>query len=110
MKNPHNDLELYIGGITNRFAAYTGNIIEDKPLRECTAAVLTTLDKNMRRKRKNNYSAKRDGDRVDFDIVCNLRNQKNGEKFKKLYDKGDFSDYGSQSEAASRTQKIRPTG
>ena len=31
MKNPHNDLELYIGGITNRFAAYTGNIIEDKP-------------------------------------------------------------------------------
>ena len=99
MKNPNNDLELYIGGITNRFAAYTGNIIEDKPLRECTAAVLTTLDKNMRRKEKTKYSAKRDGDRTDFDIVCNLRKQKNGEKFKKLYDQGDFSDYGSQSEA-----------
>ncbi len=99
MKNPHNDLELYIGGITNRFAAYTGNIIEDKPLRECTAAVLTTLDKNMRRKEKTKYSAKRDGDRVDFDIVCNLRKQKNGDKFKKLYDEGNFSDYGSQSEA-----------
>ena len=38
-------LELYIGGITNRFAAFTGNIIEDKPPRECTAAVLTTLIK-----------------------------------------------------------------
>jgi len=99
MKNPHNDLELYIGGITNRFAAYTGNIIEDKPLRECTAAVLTTLDKNMRRKGKTKYSAKRDGDRTDFDIACNLRKQKNGEKFRKLYDEGDFSDYGSQSEA-----------
>ena len=99
MKNPHNDLELYIGGITNRFAAYTGNIIEDKPLRECTAAVLTTLDKNMRRKGKAKYSAKRDGDRADFDIACNLRKQKNSEKFKKLYDKGDFSDYSSQSEA-----------
>lgn len=99
MKNPHNDLELYIGGITNRFAAFTGNIIEDKPLRECTTAVLTTLDKNMRRKGKTKYSAKRDGDRNDFDIVCNLRKQKNGEKFKKLYDEGNFSDYGSQSEA-----------
>jgi putative DNA primase/helicase len=99
MKNPNNDLELYIGGITNRFAAYTGNVIEDKPLRECTAAVLTTLDKNMRRKEKTKYSAKRDGDRADFDIACNLRKQKNGDKFRKLYDQGDFSDYGSQSEA-----------
>lgn len=51
-KNSKIDLELYVGGITNRYAAYTGNIIEDKPLRECTAAVLTTLDKNMRRKTK----------------------------------------------------------
>ena len=98
-KNSNNDLELYVGGITNRFAAFTGNIIGDKPLRECTAAVLTTLDKNMRRKEKTNYSAKRDGDRADFDIVCNLRKQKNGDKFKKLFDEGDFSDYGSQSES-----------
>lgn len=98
-KNSTTDLELYVGGITNRFAVYTGNIIEDKPLRECTSAVLTTLDKNMRRKEKTNYSANRDGNRADFDIVCNLRKQKNGDKFKKLYDEGDFSDYGSQSEA-----------
>jgi len=98
-KNSIIDLELYVGGITNRFAAYTGNIIEDKPLRECTTAVLTTLDKNMCRKEKTKYSANRDGDRADFDIVCNLRKQKNGEKFKKLYKEGDFSDYGSQSEA-----------
>jgi len=53
----------------------------------------------MRRKEKTKYSAKRDGDRADFDIACNLRKQKNGDKFKKLYDEGDFSDYGSQSEA-----------
>ena len=98
-KNPHNNLELYIGGITNRFAAFTGNIINDKPLRECTAAVLTTLDKNMRRKGKAKYSAKRDGDRTYFDIVCNLRKQKNGDKFKKLYDDGDISGYSSHSEA-----------
>ena len=98
-KNPNNKMELYIGGITNRFAVYTGNVIEDKPLRECTAAILTTLDKDMRRKPKAKYSEKRDGSKADFDIVCNLRKQKNGEKFSKLYDSGDFSEYNSQSEA-----------
>ncbi|MBR5752093.1 MAG: hypothetical protein IKX84_06855 [Clostridia bacterium] len=50
MKNPHNDTELYFGCITNRFAAYTGNAIKDVPLRECTDALLVTLDRDMRRK------------------------------------------------------------
>lgn len=53
----------------------------------------------MRRKPKVKYSEKRDGSKADFDIVCNLRKQKNGEKFSKLYDSGDFSEYNSQSEA-----------
>lgn len=61
-KNPHNNTELYIGGITNRFACFTGNAILDAPLKDCTQAVLTTLDKDMRRKKKKKYSAKRDGD------------------------------------------------
>lgn len=98
-KNSKIDLEMYIGGITNRFAAYTGNSIKNKPLKDCTKAVLTTLKTEMRKSEKTNYSAKRDGDRETFDIVCNLRKQKNGDKFKKLYDEGNFSDYGSQSEA-----------
>ncbi len=99
MKNPNNRLELYVGGLTNRFAAFTGDVILNEHLRESTAAVLLTLDKNMRKAEKAKYSEKRDGDRAGFDIVCNLRKQKNGEKFRKLYDDGDFSDYGSQSEA-----------
>ena len=33
MKNPHNGVELYYGGITNRFAVFTGNVIWGKPLR-----------------------------------------------------------------------------
>ncbi len=100
MKNPHNDTELYYGGITNRFAAFTGDVIWDRPLKDCTDALLVTLDKNMRRKPKEKYSAKRDGgDKAAFDIVASLLKQKNGEKFRKLYQAGDFSDYGSQSEA-----------
>ena len=100
MKNPHNSTELYCGGITNRFAVYTGNVIRNVPLKECTDALLVTLDKDMRRKQKVKYSEKRDGDdRELFDIVANLLKQKNGEKFRKLYCDGDFSDYGSKSEA-----------
>lgn len=98
-KNPNNKMELYIGGITNRFAVYTGNVIENEPLSECTSAILTTLDKDMRRKEKSKYSPKRDGNKEDFDTVCNLRKQKNGDKFIKLYDRGDYSDYNSHSEA-----------
>ena len=48
-KNPNNGTELYMGGLTNRFAVYTENIVQDKPLRDCTNAVLVTLEKNMSR-------------------------------------------------------------
>lgn len=99
MKNPNNGAELYIGGLTNRFATFTNNTVQNTPLADCTEAVLTTLDKDMRRSQPKNYSAKRDGDREPFDIICNLRKQKNGAKFAGLFDKGDFSAYGSQSEA-----------
>ena len=100
MKNPHNDTELYCGGLTNRFAVYTGNAIRDVPLKDCTEALLITLDKDMRREQKVKYSEKRDGsDKEIFDIVANLKKQKNGDKFSRLYTKGDYSDYGSQSEA-----------
>jgi len=98
-KNPNNHLELYIGGLTNRFAAYTGDVILNEPLRESTAAVLLTLDRNMRKAERVKYIEKRDGKREYFDIVSSLRKQKNGEKFKKLYDEGDISEYGSHSEA-----------
>lgn len=99
MKNPKNRMELYIGGLTNRFAVFTGNAIENNPLRECTDAILTTLDRDMRRKENVSVSPERDGSGADFDIVCRLRSQKNGDKFSRLYDDGDFSGYGSQSEA-----------
>ena len=100
-KNPNNHIELYFGHATNRYATFTGNAINAKELTDGTTACLTTLDKDMRRKSKTNYSMIRDGDREAFDIICNLRKQKNGEKFSKLYDHGDWQGcgYGSQSEA-----------
>lgn len=92
MRSP-DDLELYIGGITNRFAVYTGDAVNDCDISDCTEAVLTTLDKEMRRKPKTKYSERRDGDRADFDIIADLRKAKNGEKFMALYDRGDISGY-----------------
>ncbi len=98
-KNPNTEMELYIGGATNRFAVYTGNVVSDVPLADCTAAILTTLDKNMRRAEKKKYSAKRDGDKQIYNIISKLREQKNGEKFAALFDRGDITGYGSPSEA-----------
>ncbi|WP_315507602.1 phage/plasmid primase, P4 family [Pyramidobacter piscolens] len=99
-KNPNNNMELYFGAITNRFAVFTGKIIRDADIIDCTDAVLLTLDKDMRRKDKQKYSEKRDGgDKEVFDIVASLMKQKNGEKFRRLYNDGDYSEYGSQSEA-----------
>lgn len=99
MKNPNNSTELYFGGITNRFAVFTGDAICDKPLADCTDAVIETLNKYMKR---NNVTSETEttADAVDaFDIVASLRKQKNGAKFSKLYDDGDYSDFGSHSEA-----------
>ncbi len=100
MKNPHNNTELYIGGITNRFACFTEDSITDVPLNDCTQAVLTTLDKDMRRKKKKNYSATRDGDADIAFIIVALRKQKNGQKFEMLFDRGDISEYGDDDSAA----------
>ena len=102
-KNPKNHIEMYFGAITNRFSVFTGNAIRNVPISDCTDAALLTLESDMRKK-PITRSESSDTDYVDiasddFDIICNLRKQKNGEKFKKLYDDGDFSDYGSQSEA-----------
>lgn len=47
LKNPHNKVEQYIGGLTNRFAVYTEDVVLAEPLKDCTQAILTTLDKDM---------------------------------------------------------------
>ena len=104
-KNPHNGMELYIGGLTNRFAVYTGKVAVGKPLKDCTDAILATLECDMRRKQPKQAkpSAKKNVDKSEDEkilgIIEALRRQKNGEKFSRLFDEGDISGYGSESEA-----------
>lgn len=97
VKNPNNQLELYIGGLTNRIACFTGKAINDKPLIDATQAVLVTLQHEMIR--KDGTSKPISGDVELFDVICDCRRFKNKEKFTTLYDLGDWSDYGSHSEA-----------
>lgn len=94
-KNPHNDLEIYIGGPTNRYLTFTGNVISDLPLMDRTNEVLTFLDTYM----KKELFSKTDNGSDAFDIIVTARKAKNGEKFIALFDKGDISDYVSPSEA-----------
>ncbi|QGG47404.1 phage/plasmid primase, P4 family [Heliorestis convoluta] len=92
-KNPHNDMEIYIGGLTNRYLTFTGETINDVPLADRTDEVLTFLDKYMKKERFKEDSCDH------FDIIVTARKAKNGEKFIALFDKGDISGYGSPSEA-----------
>lgn len=81
--HPDNGLELYMGQLTNRFAAFTGNVILDRPLQDCTDSVLYTLDCCMKKSKKTtNKESKADK------IITALRNQKNGAKFSELFDHG----------------------
>ena len=103
-KNPNNGLELYVGGLTNRFAVFTGDAIQDVPLADCTDAILTTLEQDMRRETTAPAAiVQLDNSAVTeediFEIVTGLRAAKNGDKFRRLYDEGDISGYGSHSEA-----------
>ena len=108
-KNPHNGTEVYIGSLTNRFAAFTGDVVQDLPLVDCTDALLALLEEDMR---KDKYSKSReekpdelidevideDDPRIE-DIITALRWDRNAPKFVRLFDNGDITGYGSQSEA-----------
>lgn len=127
-KNPHNNLELYIGGATNRYATFTGKVLVEKPVAEQTSKVLTFLELYMKKalftktdsansKSKSNIFSTKAAAKgamnkspqatnittlepmADFEIVITARKAKNGAKFSALYDKGDISAFESQSNA-----------
>lgn len=90
MKNSSIELELYVGGCTNRMACFTGNNVNDKELNDCTDAVIFTLDNEMLKKKDVNIADK---------ILKVIKNQDDNQKAIDLID-GNFTSYfGSQSEA-----------
>lgn len=104
-KNVKLGIECYIGGITKRYFTYTGNVINDKPITDCTEKLLTFLDKYML-KEKTTESKSTSTTHTDEDIkstiytddICNyiieiIKESKQAEKFEKLFFKGDITEY-----------------
>ncbi|MBQ0134229.1 MAG: hypothetical protein KBS46_03765 [Clostridiales bacterium] len=97
----HGDLELYIGGITNRYAAFTGNALMDIPLQDCTDAVLETLERDLKRDEGQPWQTPLTEEEVEglrdldaAEVIDALCRQANGEKFRRLFYDGDLTDYG----------------
>ena len=91
--HPDNGLELYFGDLTSRFAVFTGNVINEQPLTDCTDALLYTLNRYMKRSAAQSALEKK-----AEKIIQELRGQKNGVKFSRIFDDGQWEEYGSQSE------------
>lgn len=103
-KNPNNGTELYIGGLTNRFAVFTEDVIQNESLKECTNAILVTLNKDMLRDKPDPHAEREQLARQVTEqnaqiVIDGLLHQKNWEKFYQLFEEGDISAFGSQSEA-----------
>lgn len=100
-KNPHNKIECYIGGLTNRFFTYTENVIVDRAINDCTEQLLSFLDKYMQKEIKELST-----EDVDItadtclDIINIIKESKQAEKFNKLFFEGDISDYGEDDSSA----------
>ena len=97
--HPTNGLELYIGQLTNRYAAFTGNAIKDVPVSDCTEAVLYVLNEYMRKPTTKTKKRKEtDLDMRADNIIQALRSQKNAAKFNSLFDNGTWGDCTDHSE------------
>ena len=88
-KNPHNNIECYIAGLTSRYFTFTESMIENKPIRECTKELLIFLDKYMLKHINSNEEMQSAND----NIINIILNSKQGEKFKMLYFDGDITNY-----------------
>ena len=126
-KNPHNELECYIAGLTNRYFTFTGNKISEKDaLIDKTEELLIFLDKYMQKENfktptnSQNFQAPIEDKKAvsesvfpstpaeASDIQQQLpsdwlevaRKAKNGDKFSALYDFGDVSLYNNDDSSA----------
>lgn len=91
VKNPKNELECYIGGCTNRFFTFTGNMCSrSSEIVDCTDEVLYFFNKYMRKEQTT----------MSLDVLERARTAKNGDAFVALYDNGDIAKYNNDDSSA----------
>ena len=98
----HDNLEVYIPGMTNRYLTVTGNTIRNMDLTDRSDRLNQILDKYMKRRQKT-APAKPAAPSTpltlsDNELIAKASEAKNGAKFNALWN-GDISGYTSQSEA-----------
>ncbi len=118
-KNQQINVELYIGGLTNRYMTFTGNVITDNdgnpitdlPVEDRTEEVLEFLEKYMKKSDFNPVHMKENHNLYenvvsvsssglsDNEVIKIARSAANSDKFISLFYDGDISTYESQSEA-----------
>lgn len=106
MKNPQNGIECYIGGMTNRFITFTEDVVEDKLLNTNIDNLFEFLDKYMTRKvdltnvTECNSVSNLNVPSNNQVIFSTIRNSNQGDKYFKLFDIGDTSDYNNDASSA----------
>lgn len=100
LKNPHNGVEIYVCGVTNRFVTMTGNTVYNYPLREVNEELQGVLDDCMVRPTTAEKSThKRDVPAVSLPDEELLSKAMRNEKFRALFD-GDMSAYNNDHSSA----------
>ena len=104
-KNPHNDLECYFSGLTNRFFTYTAEAVNNRDIEDRTEQVLQFLENYMVRdnfkNKKESISPQTENNfQPPSDFLEKARKAKNGHKFMALFDRGETHDYNNDDSAA----------
>lgn len=110
MKNPHINVEAYVGGTTNRFMTFTGDVVVDKDVEERTEQFIQFLNTHMHK--DINFNNVENNDTITTSIEDNSVPQSNNfiidtilktkqaDKFNKLFFLGDTSDYDNDDSSA----------
>ena len=94
-KNPHNGVESYFSGLTNRFFTFTDKPVNNSDIEDRSERIIVFLDRYMRK-------AKPEKATQQSDILSVMRNAKNAAKFIRLFDHGDTSAYNNDDNAADQ--------
>lgn len=102
MKNPHNGVEIYVSGMTNRFVTITGNTLFDYPVRDVSDDLCAVLDAHMVRptKKQTDKPSASTENYVSLPDEQIIAKASNNRKFYNLFHNGDLSDYNGDASSA----------
>ena len=101
LKNPHNGVEVYMCGITNRFVTITGNTAYGYPIRDVSNELQSVLDTYMLRPIKKGKSSSTDQERMELsDEQVIAKASARSDKFRRLFAEGDMTDYNNDHSSA----------